>query len=244
MQVCVFSRKELCNLLNDILIEKNFVRRGSAFFRAQGGEVLQTIRFDYERAFNHFELNFGLYSLYSKLSHQQFTSNNCICPYPICSFIGCKTAVSVSIINGLSSFNIASPKEQIKILEHTGLAWLDQIQTQEQLIQAYHYLETQLYKEILWNNFEKLAPYLVNGNLQAADKVINAILQQHLGSEAWTTQPWSDTDYTKYMNLFPGEDTELLQIHYWICSKDAQSIAGYLQSNYCRNKEWGNFCIK
>lgn len=242
--MCVFSRKELCNSLNDILIEKSFVQRGSAFFRAQGSGVLQIIRFDYECAFNHFELNFGLYSLYSKLSHQHFTSNNCKCPYSILSFIGCKNAVSVSTVNGLSSFNIVSPKEQIEILEHTGLAWLDKIQTQEHLLQAYHYLETQLYKETLWNNSEKIAPYLVNGDLRAADKVINAILQQHLGSEIWTTQPWNENDYIKYTNLFPGEDAELLQIHNWIFDMDAQSIADYLQSNYCKNKEWGKFCIK
>ena len=229
------------NKLSALCIQHGFVRKGNTFFRAVGDGVLQIIKFQYERCFEHYSLDFGLLSLYEVLSEEDFSARNHATNYSICIFANQRNAVLMKKVDGIFVIEIMSPQAQIKLLEKHGFSWLDSIDSQRALTLALCDLDVKMHGEIIWNRTRKIAPYLATGNYAYAEKVIYSILNQHLGPESWTSLPWTEEDYARYMDLYPKKDADLIQIHEWISNNDPQKIQEYLSLNYFRNLKLGKF---
>lgn len=69
----------------------------------------------------------------------------------------------------------------------------------------------------------------------AAERILSSILQQHLGPDVWTTNPWTEIDYEIYRSRYPGKDEHLLLIYDWIHNKDISAIQSYLSDNFVVN---------
>ena len=225
------------SLLADLCRSHSFVKKGNTFFRILGDGVLQAVNFRYERCFAHHSLNIGLRSLYQKGSRLDFSTNSCIPRYSVCRFINQSNAVSVQTIDEITYFNVMPPRNQIALLEKYGFDWLDGIDTQEQLVDGLCYLEEAAGASVVWNDMNKLFPYLASKNFKHADWVIGTILNQHLGPHAWTRLPWVEEDFARYDRQCPEEDRELLMIHRWIAENNGDRILSYLTENYAYNMD-------
>ena len=95
--------------------------------------------------------------------------------------------------------------------------------------------EIRIHGKIQWIDSFKLAPYLSSGNYHAAERILSSILQQHLGPDVWTTNPWTEIDYEIYRSRYPGKDEHLLLIYDWIHNKDISAIQSYLSDNFVVN---------
>ncbi len=221
--------------------ENGFIRKGNAYFRVINRAVLQVIRFKYERVMDHYDLRFGLFSLFSPLEKQWLTSYGCIPRHSIVNLQGGKSPVVLHNSNGFMTVEIISPAQQLEVLKSHGFRWLDGVQTQQRLIQALNELDIISSGEIRWNDDLRIEPYLETGQLDLADRVIAAMFQQRVAARRWTNLPWTEKDFVKYEQLgfetilAPGADTDLMQIHKWIRDKDQSRIDAYLQNNYSRN---------
>lgn len=227
--------------LADICLANAFIKRGKAFFRVHGDGVFQTVKFEYERVFEHHQLRIGIQSMYSNLEPQHFTSGGCIPHYYVFAPTGKHDAVNHTISeDGMMHVTIDSPDQQIAFLRTSCMSWLESITTQEILAETLYTLEP-----TRWNNWERIAPYLACQNYDGAEHVISAILHQHgcawggfsWNDSPWNLQPWTHDIYEKYYALFSNvdEDLKFLQIHDWIYHKDTKAINDYLQANYARN---------
>ena len=224
--------------LSEICKANSFKRRGNAHFRVVGDGVLQIVKFEYEGVFSHYNLNFGLFSMYSKLAEQHFTSSGCIPQYYVFALQGRKDAVKLNGINSYYSLQIDSPEQQVQYFQDTVLGWLDTIDTQQKLIDAVCYIEKQIYSDIDWLDSFKIETFLCAQMYDRADYVINSILHQHLGSNIWRELPWTHQDYQLYAQKFPGKDERFLELHNWIFERNDKAISHYLQSNFANNRLW------
>lgn len=73
--------KEYNQKVKIILSDKEFMRRGNAFFRVVGDGVLQIIKMEYEVHDGTHYLRFGLFSMYGEMEKRMFTGNGCIPNY-------------------------------------------------------------------------------------------------------------------------------------------------------------------
>ena len=104
----------------------------------------------------------------------------------------------------------------------------------------------------LWNDSERIAPFLVCGNYAAAERVISAILQQHYFARQdaaceqplWTELPWTHELYERYHKLWPDDDLGFLQLHEWIYTKNSKAIESYLQNNYAQNCKLAKWLLR
>jgi len=227
--------------LESMCQEHSFLQRGRSFFRLYSQNVLQVIMFRYERCFEHYSLDIGLMSIYSEPDPEFFSSSSALPNYSICCLNNQSTAVSMTEIDGHVNLNITSPSDQLDILNQKGFDWLDSISSQAKLLEALCYLDKAAYQGIVWNDMQKLAPYLSLGDYRSANMVISAILDQHLGPKSFATPPWTSEDYLRFSNTFPNKDKDLLQIYHWIQEKNEQSIKNYLVQNRTQNLKYGYF---
>lgn len=227
--------------LKSMCQKHSFLQHGRSFFRLYCQNVLQVITFRYERCFEHYSLAIGLMSIYSKPDVDYFRSNSTLPKYSVCCLNNQSTAVAVNEENGFTSFTLASPSEQLDILDKKGFDWLDSINTQEELLEALCNLDKVAYQGTVWNDINKLAPYLFLGDYHGANMVISAILDQHLGADSFSAPPWTDQNFTQFLNAYPNKDNELLRIYRWIREKDEQALRNYLSQNKDQNLRYGYF---
>lgn len=197
-----------------------FTKKQNCYFRKKGDGILQYVKFEYERRIYKHELRIGLYSLYSELHPNWLTPSGCILRYPVIA------------LSDNPKDDLTSPSSQIDILQEHGIQWLDTMLTQRNLVDAMCEIEVKENQHIMWNDSLKLAPFLVSGDFDSADRVISAILQQHLGPDRWTSQPWREEDFKIFKSRHPQDNSRLLQIHEWIRVRDSKAIEVYLKSNY------------
>lgn len=229
------------NALCDLCKNHSFIQKGQNYYRIIGDGVLQVIKLQYERSFNHYSLNICLISLYSKHSKENFFKNSSFPQYSICCLIGQQTSVSYTEQNGISYFHIMSLHDQITLLAEKGFDWLDHINDQERLWKALFDLDTVSYKSVIWNDVQKIAPFLATENYIHADRVISSMLSQQLGPNTWAEPPWTEKDFTQYEHLYPTENRDLILIHQWIAENSIENIKTYLYNNYLKNKGMYNF---
>ncbi len=223
------------NALEAMCKEHSFIKRGQSYFRLHKSDVLQVVKFQYERCFNHYSLDVGLLSMYSAPYREYYGSKSVLPRYSICCLNGQSTAIAVSSRGWLTEFNVISPQAQLDILNKKGFDWLDSIKDQGSLFEALCYLDQMAYKAIVWNDARKLAPCLFLRDYQNANMIISSILDQHLGPKSFSPPPWSNDDYSFYASTYPLKDSDLLLMHRWIQQKDERAIQEYLIKNKTEN---------
>lgn len=226
--------KEECSL-------HSFIKHGSTYFRLCNEDILQAISFNYEPSFAHYSLNIGLMSMYGSPSAEYFYSKSSLPRYSICCINNQANAVSLSAIKGLVEVKIISAHEQIEILSLKGFDWLNTINSQGSLLEALCYLDQMTYKATIWNDLYKLAPCLYLKDFYKANLIISSILDQHLGPDSFSQPPWSEVDYTIFIDKFPTLNNELLTIYHWIQNKDEQAIFDFLSKNKEENHRYGYY---
>ena len=206
-----------------------FTVKRNCCYRVTSGGVLQLLKIEYDPRFSLFEINIGLYSLYSELSPHWLTPGGCILRYPVVALAGIQHSDDISI------------DTQISILRTAGFTWLDTITNQCDLVQAMCDIETHLYGKTQWIDSFKIAPFLILGDYVSAKRVIVSILQQHVGPDYWTTESWTESDYEEYKIRYPDQDKRMLEILDWIHLSNNDAINDYLKSNFTANAKQIDF---
>ena len=221
--ISISAKKLVHQQLIDFAKNNGFLVKRNCCYRIINNDIMQLLKFEYEPRFRCHELRMGLYSLYSELDPRWLTDSGCILRYPVHGLIQQYNNDELSI------------DMQLLLLNQLGLKWLNSIRTQKDLVNALCNFERHYYGKIHWVDSFKLAPFLASNDYTAADQVISSILQQHVGPNYWTTEPWNANDFERYKLYYPGEDLRLLEIHEWIESEDFDSITKYLNSNLSNN---------
>ena len=209
--------------LAELLKPQGFKAKRNCFIRKTECGALQFVKFEYEPWLSRNDLRIGLYSLYSELNPHWLTPTGCILHYPV-----------VALANKSKDETI-SRHTQLDVLQGLGIPWLNAMQTQRDLVVAMCEIEIRENGRIMWIDSLKLAPFLFCKDYVSADHAIAAILQQHTGPAAWTTEPWSENDFEIYQERYPGKDLKLIKIHKWIRDREHGFIESYLQDNFAQN---------
>lgn len=187
----------LRNRLGEILLPQGFTRRGHAFFRVQGKDVLQVVKFERERGLGDFcyYLNVGLFSMYEEIRPQWLTSTGCIPSHFVGLLYGERDAfrLKYGLIDSkqYASFNFISYDEQLLMLTEKWIPFLNDIDNQEKLIRAMITLDIQNNADPdTQPDLRKYAPYLYIGNREAAMNTIDNYFRQRRISES----NWDDLD--------------------------------------------------
>lgn len=230
-------------LMRQVAKEHGFTPRGNAFFRVIGDGVFQILKFEFERGFSHYTLGVGLQSMFSELKPQSFTSSGCILRYYVVNFIGKSCSVITNEENGLWSFNVVSPEEQVDILNSRVFPQLDEMQTQQELVNSMCQLDIIRFGSVIWNDIQKLAPYLQIGDLKNAEKVVQAIRNQYIDS---LEKKRSYLDSSSFAAVYAKSEKEISVLNQKLTAireTDFQIINAYLRENYQINSNLAKFCI-
>ncbi len=235
--------KELADKLDVALAEQGFKRRGKAFFRVIGDGVLQAIRFQYELHGQYQELCIGLDSLYADLSDSDLTSSGCFfVGYPAVLFIGKRWSCG-AVGSGLR-YDVL-PDEQIRILIEKVLPWMNSITTQQLLATGLCYLDyLERCGRVLWHDTRKYTPFLRAGDFDAAARVMQAILTQHVRGTDRFQHDGTEECYQKLFDQMDDKDQKLLHLLHIAKTQDMAAIEAYLQSNYDANLKRAKFCMR
>ena len=213
----------MSKVLEMVLKNAGFVKRGSEFFRVHGDGTLQVLKCDKRNGWY-----IGLFSMYSELQPQWFTSLGCIPRYSI---------------NELADPQQLSPASQTELLVDRCLPWLEALDTHRKMLDGLFLLETSHGGEIRWVDELKIAPFLLCRDYVAAEKVIFSILENHRVARYMNKAlyPYTD-DYQKYVVRRASDDAKLLLLAEMIQQRDEQKIHMYLSENWLRNSSYARFC--
>lgn len=223
-----------------ILAPHGFVRKGTTMFRVHGDGVVQFLKFERERS-GSVRLGLGLLSMYGVLKPEWFTSIGWNLRYDVVNIVGRQWDRPYS-----REPRTPDPvEEQLQILQNEGIAWLDAMQTQQQLAEGICYLETFWGGTTIWNNDLKLAPYLAVGDLTSAKWVAESILNQHEQAYRRNKSIFPDEEaYRKYLEPRRLEDEKYRQVLALIERGSANELREYLDGNYAQNLQYAKFCMK
>lgn len=224
--------------------DHSFFRRGKAFFRVNGDGILQVLKFEPGSSISPFRLCVGLFSMYSELQKQWFTSNGCIPRYEISNLLHMDITDKPTYDIKYTKFGKITPESQLDLLTSRGFYWLDQILTQSQLVSQMCKLDAIRYGKVLWNDLEKFAPYLHAGNREYAAKVIDAILAQHQFADSSNMQILTEPELSRYRLRREAEDLQLHTLKQLAQEGDPIKIQEYLDRNFRSNCQYARFCIK
>jgi hypothetical protein len=217
----------MSQLSQHILNDASFVKRGAAYFRVHGEGILQVIKYEKDHAGKN--LNIGLFSMYSELMPQWFTSAGCIPRYSIFDLVDHRALNSCS---------------DTEFLITTALPWLESIDTHRKMLDGLFLLETNNGGNTLWNDELKIAPYLMCRDYLSAEKVISAILDNHRNARKMNKPLYYNAiEYQKYVDRRMEEDQDLFVLLDMIQKRDEQKMNAYLKDNYVRNVKLAKFCI-
>ena len=227
-------------VLDKCLKEVCFVQRGSAYFRVHGREILQVIKFD-KRHDGTVNLNMGLFSMYSKLLPQWFTSRGCIPRYSVGDLIENHIEYPNMQISQRDPF-VGS---QVELMIHKGIPWLDSMDTQKNLLTGLSLLEKNRSGKINWIDELKFAPFLVCEDYCSAEKVISSILEQHHYAKKINKSAFSNPDaYIEYVNRINRNDAYYLLLLEMVQQQNVLQIRKYLEENYLNNSRYARFCLQ
>lgn len=236
----------ISNKLAEICLPKGFVRKGNAFFRIQGDGILQVIKPDKIRYYSEFDISIGLFSMYSKLLPQWFSSSGCIPKYEVVNFIGLGSAVYMKNLGGERyTTRIITMEQQLEVLRSLVLPFLDAIISQKQLAEGICELDRKQCGTVLWVDTLKLAPFLCCENYDMAYKVANAIQHQYEKAAIANCERMGKNEFIKIMEERKERDEEhIFKPLRLTFSGDPQLIRDYLRGNYEENCRYANFILK
>lgn len=227
---------------------RRFKRRGRAFFRVHGDGVLQVVKFEYEPGEMLYELRIGLFSMYGNLRKEWFTSAGCIPRYAAVNLVGVRDAdaspFAVTFGNQiLVGERSVAPEEQLRIMEEKGFSWLDGVDTQQKLLEAFFDLEQVSDSGFRWLDSVKYAPFLRTGSRENAVRVILAILDQHHMATEHMRAKLSDEAFAQYTVRIERSDAPYLPLLDLARCGEQDEIDAWLMENYRRNCGYAKFCM-
>lgn len=230
---------QLSSAVNQALKSNGFHKKGSAYFRVLGDGVLQVIKAEYERNGNYYDLRIGLFSLYSNLEAQWFTSEGCIPRYSVVNIIGER---SVPLLLDPRE-KYSQLRSQEDILLNDGIPWLNSIKTQKNLIDGICHLETSWGGNINFVDSLKLMPFLLCEDYTSAQNVICAIQEQRKWGYAYKKHILSPSEFQRYLSINRESDTRLEYLLLLINTSDTARIRELASINYSENIAHAKFCI-
>ena len=237
------NNTEIRKLLEAAVADSGFTRRGSAFFRVVGDGVLQLLKFEYERCFSHYNLAVGLFSMYGELDRKWFTSGGCIPRYCVMNFVGGNGAILMQENGSHCTFEVVSPQEQIAVLTNHAMNALNNIGTQGQLVEAICQLDISSSGIIIWNDFEKFAPYLKVRNYACAEKVIQSIIDQNTEGMEFKQKSMNLAEFSAHVARQSERLDHLYALLDMVKRKDDSEVDTYLCANQLENNKHARFCI-
>ena len=236
----------ISNKLAKICLPKGFVRKGNAFFRIQGDGILQVIKPDKIRYYSEFDISIGLFSMYSKLLPQWFSSSGCIPKYEVVNFIGLQSAVYMESLGGdRYTTGIITMEQQLELFQSLVLPFLDAILSQEQLAEGICELDRKQCGTVVWRDNLKLEPYLCCGNYDLAHKVALSIQQQYEWAAKSNCERLGEEEFMKMMEDRKEFDEEYIFKPLRVAfSGDSHIIKAYLRSNYEKNCRYARFILR
>ena len=221
--------------LRRLLENADFHRRGAAFFRVYGEDVLQVLHYSKRGHPFHVEIvQIGLFSLYSELRPQWLTSSGCIPLYNYRYLTAPRWELerkyrdapekTIALSEDVLSFHF-----HLDDIVNYTIPFLDRIDSQKRLIEGIDRLEylSQLQKPdnpeeaIRWTDMNKYAPYLFEEQYENAERVIMALLKLYHVAQL-------DHDLTE---LDPHAEA-LRQKALLARKRDQSDVQAYLKSNY------------
>ena len=233
--------EKACNIerMKRFLFEQGFRLRRHAGFRISGDGIFQIVKWGKAPRGSAAEIMIGLQSLYSEMLPQWFTELGCIPRYPVVSFAGERSTTRMIRLNDHAiTMEEASFAEQIDVLITKAVPQLDQLSSQEDLLNTLFQLET-VYGGVIWNDMQKFAPCLCVRDYGSAAKVIQSIIDQH--NEAREAMRRVRSQHKPHQDRSVDEseeDDRLRSLLAMAETKDMESIDGYLQRNYAKNMEY------
>lgn len=231
-------------MIAQLLCNNGFKRRGLAFFRVYGDGIFQVVKYESERTVKGKMLRIGLNSMYSEMLPQWFTSSYCVTQYELAWLIGERFTADIGVFSGGFALQAYPLEKQLEILEQYGIQFLNSMETQQQLVEAMCQMDSCRGANIRWNDFTKFAPYLASNNFQMAEKVIDAILDQHASANESQKKLLSEEEYLEWNRGGDAEDAALYKLKIMAQQKNVDEIQHYLKSNYEINCQLARFCMK
>ncbi len=240
------TARSISNKLAEICLPKGFVRKGDAFFRIQGDGILQVIKPDKIRYYSEFDISIGLFSMYSKLLPQWFSSSGCIPKYEVVNFIGLRSAVYMKNLGGdRYTTRIITMEQQLELFQSLVLPFLDAIISQEQLAEGICELDRKQCGTVIWVDTLKLEPYLYCENYDLAYKVAISIRHQYEEATKANCKHLGKEEFLKRMDARKkGDEEYIFKPLRLTFSRDPQIISAYLRENYEENCRYANFILK
>lgn len=224
---------------------KNFVRRGTAFFRVHGDGVLQILKVEKIPHWDAYEIFLDLYSMYDELDSNSFSSRWCDVRYALVIFCGKRSAQYIEDVGGHYEGRIISMDTQVALLETTVMPFLDEVKTQAQLANAMCKLDELTYSHtIIWNDGYKYVPFLHSGDYLSAQRVIQAILDQHQFAAERRRLTMLPHEYEVFCADLYERDKVLIQKKQIAAAQDKGIIEAYFQENFDRNCKLSKFVKK
>lgn len=241
--------KEYLSEMQRVLEPHFFKRRGKAFFRINGDGIVQVIKLDFERISSHYAIRFSLHSMYGILQPSWFSSNGCITRYAFVNLIGEQTTVRIKRDGNFVQASPISICEQMDVMCHSGISFLDEICTQATLIAAMHRLDLIRFGKDYppSMNISLFAPSLYIGDRDSAKSIIEKYLCLHkIPNDKWC----SETAILETMqSLLPSgqklvpADIELARMADLVFNATPDTIQKWLQENYDNNVKLARFCM-
>lgn len=222
------------NEFKTICIANGFRCRGKAFFRVVGDGVLQVLKYDKSHVPYNPMLLVGLFSIYGEIDPLWLTSKGCIPRYWIYNL--------AYPFDPTAKFLLMGPdmREQMAVLTKHGFLWLNSITDQAALVDAICKLDVSARGSISWNDMEKFAPLLRSRNFMAAEKVIQAHINQYLAARERNPNHINEATAQRYV----ADMCKFERMLELVQSRDTRNIDAYLSSNYTANMELVKFCRK
>ena len=232
----MFEKDYSVRQMREFLAEQGFRVRRHAGFRISGDGVFQIVKWEKTAPGGAPEIRIGLQSLYSEMLPQWFTEWGCIARYSVVNFIGERGTTRIKRLNDhVVCMEEAPFAEQVDILITKAMPLMNQLSTQEDLLNALCQLETAC-GGVVWNDMQKFAPCLCVRDYGSAAKVVQSVLDQHDEAREAMRQVRSKGKSERDKSVDGSEEDDRLRgLLAMVESKDMDCIDGYLQRNYAKN---------
>lgn len=214
--------------------QHGFTSVRSNLYRSCGQGLLQVIMLSFlnkqsQRTHPVYEVNFGVFSLYSKLNWISSHAMRSILNYDL------HTSFAINQIPGCEELRFFDPQEDTLILLEKSIPFFDALATHAQLAEELEKFDNRLFSGIRINDAQKISPYIISGQCEKAIACITAIEQQNLKAYAQNSQ--SFPGYNKKRNKKKIEErlTPLVSLREALARQDRGIILQYLQTNYNEN---------
>ena len=222
-----------------MLMQCQYNKNGSTYYKVQGDGVIVVIRFEYERVFRGKILKLGLHSMFTAFHTGEKSPRTLVTDFPISAYTG-RRLVELVLVPSQTSDTIIGMHcpdecEQIDILREKALPRIERIRTQNELVKEIINLERVEYRIELTNIFGKVAPYLVQRKYAEARQVLHAIIMQHKNGMNERQQRLSHEEWERYLADDEAELQPFRELIHYIDENDVDNISRYLVANYQRN---------